>query len=192
MPQFLTRQSNLQQQPQAAQLPFSQFGGQRGPLQGDTTGGIAFPDAGQPEQGQPQQEESGLSPFMLPTGLTREEMNALLGTRPSGRIGGVDFRSFKTANGRSIFDIVGGTQTQQIFPGGPQLPPEMRPGGLFPGGIPFEGGGGFDKFNPKLAGGIPINNINLLQSPNLSTANLPSPNPDLFKNQVRNLKGGGF
>ncbi|KKL55190.1 hypothetical protein LCGC14_2257870, partial [marine sediment metagenome] len=116
----------------------------------------------------------------IPTGLSDDELDALLG------------RTKQDAINSGFFNPSGGIQTQQFLPGGPQLPPGMRPGGLFPGGIPIEGGGGFDKFNPKLAGGIPINNINLLQSPNLSTANLPSPNPDLFKNQVRNLKGGGF
>jgi len=186
LPQFLTRQSNLQQQPQVAQLPFSQFGGQRGPLQGDTTGGIAFPDAGQDQPGT-QPAQSPLSPFMLPTGLSDDELDALLGTRPSGRIGGIDFRSFKSANGRSIFDTAAG-----IMPG-QQQPQQQQVSSLPAGGIPFEGSSGFDKFNPVLAGGTSANNINQLQSPNLSASNLPfTPNPSLLEKNTRGGFFGGF
>ncbi len=182
MPQFLTRQSNLQQQPQAAQLPFSQFGGQRGPLQGDTTGGIAFPDAGQPEQGQPQQPGIGTAnPFLLPTGLSNDELDALLGRRLGSRqeISGLDPQGFSPLNRLS-------PNIQQLITQTLQNRSPATGSTLSAGGIPIEGSSGFDKFNPIGAGGLPF------PSPGLSTTNLPSPNPDLFKNQVRNLKGGGF
>lgn len=64
MSNFLTRPNLAQFQPQATQLPFSQFGGPRAQIQGDTTGGLAFPNAGQ-------------NPFALPTGLSPTEIQAL-------------------------------------------------------------------------------------------------------------------
>jgi len=178
MPQFLTRQSNLQQQPQVAQLPFSQFGGQRGPQQGDTTGGIAFPNAG--EQFQPPFPPTA-NPFLLPTGLSNDELDALLGGRLGSRqeISGLDPQGFSPLNRLSpnIQQLITQTLQNRSPATGSTLPTS---------GIPIEGSGGFDKFNPIGAGGLPF------PSPGLSTANLPSPNPDLFNNQVRNLKGGGF
>ena len=146
MPQFLTRQSFFQQQPQVAQLPFSQFGGQRGPLQGDTTGGIAFPDAG--EQFQPPFPPN---PFLLPTGLSDSELDALLGGRLGTKqeISGVDSQ-FSPLNRLSpqVQQLI--TQTLQ---GRAPAPTTTT------GGIPFEGSGTQDKFNPVLAGGTDINKL---------------------------------
>ena len=148
MPAFLTRQSNLQQQPQVAQLPFSQFGGQRGPLQGDTTGGIAFPNAG--EQFQPPFPNN---PFLLPTGLSNDELDALLGGRLGTKqeISGIDSQ-FSPLNRlpQNVQDLI--TQTlQNRSPATSSTLPT--------GGIPFEGGGTQDKFNPVLAGGTDPNKL---------------------------------
>ena len=151
MPQFLTRQSNLQQQPQVAQLPFSQFGGQRGPLQGDTTGGIAFPDAGQPGQPQP---ESPLSPFLLPTGLSDTELNALLGV--SGLPG--TKQQLLGFDPVALQDFSRGEFNTNLF-GNQQTTQQTQTSSLPPGGIPFEGSGGFDEFKPMGAGGIDKNKL---------------------------------
>jgi hypothetical protein len=147
MPQFLTRQSFFQQQPQAAQLPFSQFGGNRPPLQGDTTGGIAFPDAGQ--AGQPTQ--SPLSPFLLPTGLSDTELNALLGV--SGLPG--TKQQLLGFDPIALQDFSRGGFNTGLF--GNQQPAQTS--SLPPGGIPIEGSGGFDKFNPVIAGGTQPNKL---------------------------------
>ncbi len=143
MPQFLTRQSNLQQQPQAAQLPFSQFGGQRGPLQGDTTGGIAFPDAGQ-AQPQAQPNQNPLFPFLLPTGLSSDELDALLGKTKQDAINAGTFQPA----------IPGTFQIPQL-----SAPTQPQPSSIPQGGIPIEGSVGFDKFNPIGAGGLNPNKL---------------------------------
>ncbi len=174
LPQFLTRQSNLQQQPQAAQLPFSQFGGNRPPLQGDTAGGIAFPDAGQPQPG-----TATANPFLLPTGLSNDELDALLGGRLGSRqeISGLDPQGFSPLNrlSQSVQQTISQTLQNRSPATGSTLPT---------GGIPIEGSGGFDKFNPIGAGGLPF------PSPGLSATNLPSqPNPALLE---QNKLGGFF
>ena len=150
MPQFLTRQSNLQQQPQVAQLPFSQFGGNRGPLQGDTTGGIAFPNAG--EQFQPPFPPTA-NPFLLPTGLSNDELDALLGGRLGSKqeISGIDSQ-FSPLN--RLPQSVQQTISQTLQNRSP-APISSIP----TGGIPIEGSGGFDKFNPVLAGGTQPNKL---------------------------------
>ena len=157
MPAFFTRSTFGQPQPQVAQLPFSQFGGERPILPTDTTGGLPFPNLGQP------QEESPLSPFMSPTGLSPLELQALMGNR-------FDDASFR---GRPM-------QRSQFLDGSSLNFPQLREMTQQPvasslplGGIPFEGGGSVDKFNPVLAGGIPLNNINLAQSPLTPTATNP-------------------
>ncbi len=156
MPQFLTRQSNLQQQPQAAQLPFSQFGGQRGPLPGDTTGGIAFPDAGQP--GQPQPGTSTANPFLLPTGLSSSEMDALLGRVPSSKQDIIGIDQPFTQFGRFTPQIQQNIAQQQARKAS-FLAQNPIGSNLTTGGIPFEGSGGFDKFNPIGAGGLNPNKL---------------------------------
>jgi len=174
LPQFFTRSTFGQPQPQVAQLPFSQFGGQRPILPTDTTGGLPFPDAGQP-----QPAPTPLSPFR-PTGLSEDELNALLGRPVFGEELGSSFLGGKLsptnieqriAQVRQQFgDVIAQRQTQTVS----SLPT---------GDIPFEGGGGFDKFNPVMAGGLPfpgvggglpLSNVNLAQPPNLST--LPNQN----------------
>lgn len=161
MPQFFTRSSFGQPQPQVAQLPFSSFGGNRPALQGDTTGGIAFPDAGQP-----QPTASPLSPFMSPTGLSNDELNALLGGRLGTKqeISGIDSQ-FSPLNRlpQNIQQLI--TQTLQNRSPSPTstLPTGDIP---FEGNrpLPFEGNSSPDKFNPVLAGGVPLNNLNLAGS----------------------------
>ena len=159
MPQFLTRQSNLQQQPQVAQLPFSQFGGQRGPLQGDTTGGIAFPDAGQP--GQPQPGTATANPFLLPTGLSNDELDALLGRRPTTKqdIIGIDqpFTQFGRFTPQIQQNIAQQQTRKQAFL--EQNPIQSTTSTIPTGGIAFEGSGGVDKFNPIGAGGLNPNKL---------------------------------
>ncbi len=151
MPQFLTRQSNLQQQPQAAQLPFSQFGGQRGPLPGDTTGGIAFPNAG--EQFQPPFPPTA-NPFLLPTGLSNDELDALLGGRLGSKqeISGLDPQGFSPLNRlpQSVQQTISQTLQNRSPATSSTLPT---------GGIPFEGSGTQDKFNPIGAGGLNPNKL---------------------------------
>jgi hypothetical protein len=185
MPQFLTRQSFFQQQPQAAQLPFSQFGGNRGPLQGDTTGGIAFPDAGmQPED------------LLAPTGLSPQELQALVGER------------FERSGNRRVNSILGfrnefpeammGTfnASQARLSGSNTGSPRLGPGGQFVFGGAFDPlgapaaettfatssavplGGGVDKFNPTLNTGAPFPTLSP-SSPTTTTATNPL-NRNLF------------
>ena len=151
MPKFFTRSTFGQPQPQVAQLPFSQFGGERPVLPTDTTGGLPFPDAGQP-----QPSPIPLSP-LRPTGLSDQELDALLGRiSPTKReiIGADPFFSPLSNLPQQVQQQIAQPQTISTLP---------------TGGIPFEGSGTQDKFNPVLAGGIPLNNVNLVQPPNLST-----------------------
>ena len=177
MPAFFTRSSFGQPQPQVAQLPFSSFGGERPTFPTDTTGGLPFPDAG--EQFQPPFPPT-TTPFMRPTGLSNDELDALLGGRLGTKqeISGIDSQ-FSPLNRlpQNVQDLI--TQTlQNRTPATTSTIPT--------GGIPFEGSGTQDKFNPVLAGGIPLNNVNLVQSPNLQTANLPfTPNPNLLNQNKR-------
>ncbi len=150
MSNFLTRPGLAQQQPQAAQLPFSQFGGQRGPLQGDTTGGIAFPNAG--DQFQPPFPPTA-NPFLLPTGLSNDELDALLGGRLGSKqeISGIDSQ-FSPLN--RLPQSVQQTITQTLQNRSPATTSSIPTGG-----IAFEGSGGFDKFNPIGAGGTQPNKL---------------------------------
>ena len=171
MPQFFTRPSFAQPQPQVAQLPFSQFGGQRGPLPTDTTGGIAFPDAG----------------ISTPTGLSPQELQALVGERferfGDSRVNNVLSRLTNQVGFRNEFPeaMMGAfNASQALLSGATSGTPSLGPGGqfltaqggAFPfnpaspttqtqsslplGGIPFEGGGSVDKFNPTLNTGAPL------------------------------------
>ena len=165
MPGFFTRSSFGQPQPQVAQLPFSQFGGERPILPTDTTGGLPFPDAGQP-----QPTASPLSPFMSPTGLSSDELDALLGRIPTTKQDIISIDQPFTQFGRFTPQVQQNIAQQQARKQSflEQNPIQSTTSTLPIGGIPFEGSGGFDKFNPVLAGGIPLNNVNLVQPPNLS------------------------
>ncbi len=165
MPQFFTRPSFAQPQPQVAQLPFSQFGGQRGPLPTDTTGGIAFPDAG----------------ISTPTGLSPQELQALVGERferfGDSRVNNVLSRLTNQVGFRNEFPeaMMGAFNASQARLSGSNIgSPRLGPGGEFIFGSAFNPlpatsaettfatssavplGGGVDKFNPTLNTGAPL------------------------------------